>query len=345
MLTVTGSLTLGRLRYDTHAIALTLRLGVLPAVDRLEATLPRGLRLEAEPGEPAILELDGGEGGEVVFTGTTSSLRRGEHGVTVTAHGAAAALAGYRPSLSLEQIDVGDIVRRLCADVEVDVDSVVGGTTLARYVARAQSTALDEIARLSRLVSATTTISASGALRQSHERPAAELGIRYGRELISATAASPAESPGGTSARVVVGEGAAAPGSPRALWTIADFWAGGAPAPGPSARRRVAYELRSTADAAAAARGWSAAAAGDAAPVRLRCWLLPKVVPDALLQIEDASDDLGLAKVRVRQVVHRVDPILGAVTDIRGFDAGAALPGGLVGALGGAVTGGLGGLR
>ncbi len=331
MLGVAASLTAGSLRYDTHALGLTLRRGVLPIVDRLVVGLPAGVRFEAAPDDDVILDLDGGEGAETVFTGTVTAVTHEPSGPRLQAHGGARLLARYRPSLSLEQVTVGDVAGQLCDDAGVDVAGMIGGPTLARYVATARSTALDELVRLLHLGAATAAFGGDGALTAREGEPAAERALLYGREIRSVRATGAPATP---ATAVVVGEGAGDPGSPQGLWHTSDFWAGGAPAPGPDARRRVAHELRTTSDAEAAGAAWGGRRIAELTPVLLRCWLVPAIGPGDLVHVQDAPDHLPIGAVRVREVVHRVDPAGDATTEIRGYDDGAASEG-LLGALAG----------
>lgn len=334
---VAASVTLGSLRYDQHVTGLRLRRGLLPIVDRLDVGLPRGVRVEAAAGDPVVCELDGGDGAEPTFTGTVTAVRLTLTGVEVAAHGGAHRLARLRPSLSLEQVTVADVVTRLCSDAEVDTGAVVGGPTLARYVATARSTGLDEVSRLVAFAGASAWLDETDALHAAAE-PSAELALRYGREPVDVAGTS-APAPGGTF--VVVGEGAGAPGSARALWPVAEFMPG-SPTPGPGVRLRSAHELRTPDDARAAAEAWAARDAAARAPVRVRCWLLPGLSPGARITVADAPDDVPVATIRVRQVRHQLDPQRGAVTDVWGHDEGAAGAG--LGELLGALAGAAGGL-
>ncbi len=331
MLGVAVSLTAGSLRYDTHTLGLTLRRGVLPIIDRLEVSLPAGVRFEAAPDDDVALDLDGGEGAETVFTGTVTAVTHEPSGPQLLAHGGARRLARYRPSLSLEQVTVGDVAGRLCDDAGVEVAGMIAGPTLARYVATARSTALEELVRLLHLAGASAAFGGDGALAAREGEPAEERALLYGREIraVRATAA-----PAAPAATVIVGEGAGDPGSPQGLWHTSDFWAGGAPAPGPDTRRRVAHELRTTGDAETAGAAWGGRRIAELTPVLLRCWLVPAIGPDDLVQIQDAPDHLPVGAVRVREVVHRVDPAGHATTELRGYDDGAASAG-LLGALAG----------
>jgi hypothetical protein len=332
MLTVAASLTAGNLRYDTHGATVMVRRGLLPIVDRVEYRLPRGVRLEAAPGDDLVLELDGGEGAETVLTGTVAGVTRDLLGARITGHNGGASLAAFRPSGSFEDLPVGDVVTQLCGDAGVQAN-VASGPTLARYVATARSTALDEVTRLLHLAGQVAGFDGGGLLVGSEGDPAEERALLFAREVVAVDVSGPGPE---AAERVVTGEGAGEPGSSNALWPVSDFWAGASP-PGPDARLRIAHEIRTTADAAGAGTAWSARHAATQRPIRLRCWLLPAVAPNDLLQIQDAPDDLALGGIRVRQVIHRIDPPGGASTEVWGYDDAAAqgLPGSLLGAVGG----------
>jgi hypothetical protein len=335
MLGVTASLTAGDLRYDTHGAHVAVRRGLLPIIDRAEFRVPRSVQVDAAAGDDMTLALDGGEGAEDVFTGTVATVRRSLLGASIVGHGGAAALAAYRPAQTLEELAVGDAVGRLCGDAGVEAD-VGDGPTLAHYVANGQATALDLVVRLLHLAGQVAAFDAGGTLVGYEDEPATERALRYGREIVAVDVSTP---PSGGVGAVVVGEGAGGPDASNALWPIADFWAGGAATPGPEARVVVAPELRTTGDAEAAGTAWGSRQVAAWATVRLRCWLLPAVAPNDLVEVQDAPEDVGVGKVRVRQVVHRIDPARGATTDIWGYDDGAASEG-----LAGALAGLLGGL-
>ncbi len=330
MLVVAYSLTVGSLRYDTQAAALVLRRGVLPIVDRLDVAMPRRVRVDAAAGDEVTLSLDAGDGSADVFTGTVGSVRRGPTMTTIVARGAAHALARHRPSISLEQVTVGEVIVQLCGDVGVDTAEIDDGPTLARYVAAARSTALDEVARLAGLAGATATVTASGAVRATTS-PSAETRLTYGREVLDVDVAAPG---GDEVAFTLVGDGAGEPGTPSGLWPTDDFWAGGARDAGPGVRRRVDHELRSTGDATLAGDAWTARDAAARTPARLRCWLQPSLAPGDRLDVAGAPDDLGLGPLHVRQVVHSIEPGGAAITEVWGAHGAADSSGGLLRAIG-----------
>jgi hypothetical protein len=332
MLTAAASLTLGNLRYDTHAVALRLRREKLPATDRLDVVLPAGVRFEAAPGDPVVLDLDGGEGSARVFTGTLFEVRRALDSIAITARGPAHALGQARPVLALERATAGDAIRALCDEAGIDTGTIEDGPQLALYALDGRATALAEIARLAALSGMGGAFDGDGALHVTpFGGPEAEIAIRHGREIITAemrAALDDAKQP------YVMGEGANAAGKPRARLLAADFAAGGAPA---DARRFALPELRTTDDARAAAGAIAHARARAARRVRLTTFLLPEAAPGLRIETQDMPEAVPLAELRVEQVTHRLRADGAALTDI----IGSGITGPSLADLAGAIAGAL----
>jgi hypothetical protein len=337
MLAVTASLQLGSKVYDSHAASIRLRRGLLPIVDRLEVDLPPGVEFDAEPGDDALLELDGGEGAAKVFTGKISTLRRTLRGLHVTAHDGALLLGRYRPSMALEQVSAGDVVERLCRDAGVDTGDVASGPQLNLYVANGRSTALGEIARLAAHFGGFAAFDGEGKLHvftSPDAGPAEELALKYGREIVDVQVERFVAD---TASRTVIGDGADSPGGQQARWPVSDFYGGAADEPGPTARRRAEPELRTVDDARAASSAWAARQAAREVLVRLHAWLLPGVAPGGRVQLQEMPSAVDVSACCVRQVLHRIDPSLGAFTDAWATEdaGGAGGMGGLAAAVGG----------
>ncbi|WP_428264574.1 hypothetical protein [Haliangium sp.] len=326
------TLDLGNARYDQHVIALRLGRGRLPAIDRLEALLPAGVELDAQPGDDVSLSLDGGEGESQVFTGQLTAVAHTPSAVRVTAHGGGLRLARYRPALSLETVTCGDVITQLCGDAGVDTGTVDGGPTMALYAADGRATALDETVRLAWLGGTQAAFDGDGRLfAAAGGGPGEDMALRYGRELIDAEVYQLVAD---ETELAVAGEGAAAATAANARQVIVDFFAGAAPTPGPDTRVRAEPALRTSDDADAAAAAWTARRIEAEARVRFTAWLVPGLAPGARVEIQDAPGDLGLSECRVERVVHTIDARRGGRTRVWGSsvtDAG----GGLLGALGG----------
>lgn len=313
MLTPALRLALGDHLYSRQVAGLRLRRARLPATDRLEAWLPAGVPVPARPGDPVTLHLDGGEGEVAVFTGRLSLLRRRLDGIELVAEGGAARLARQRPVLSLSRVTAGEAIRRLADSAGVLVAEVMPGPLLTLYAADGRATALAEIARLAAFSGAAAHLDGQGRLCvPDPRRPTAPFALRYGREILEAEA-SEAEAPGPTP--VVMGEGGA-PGGPQARWIMADFHRGSPPAEGTP--RLPLPEIRTRADALAAAQAVTDGAQARARPVRLTTFLLPALAPGRRLSIADMPGSVPLARAQVHQVLHSLAADGMAVTRLWG---------------------------
>jgi hypothetical protein len=333
MLRIGVSLALGSALYDQHVIALRLRRGRLPALDRLEALLPANVTLDAQLGDDVTLELDGGEGATLVFTGSLTALGRTGTAVRVTAHSGAFQLARYRPAVTLETVTTGDVINQLCADAGVDTGTIDSGPTMALFAADGRASALSDLTRLAWLAGGQAAFDGDGRLFAIADGgPGPDLALRYGRELLDAEVFAIVPDP---AQLTVVGEGADAATAARARQVVVDFFKGSAPAPGPDARVRANPALRTVADAHSAAAAWTARRAAAESQVRFTAWLLPGLAPGARVEIHDAPAHLGLSECRVEHVVHTVEPASGARTRVWGTRQ--TEPGGALGALAGGL--------
>jgi hypothetical protein len=322
MLTPAASLTLGDLRYDTHAVALRLSRRKLPATDRLDVLLPAGVRFEAVPGDPVLLDLDGGEGAELVFTGVLHAVQRRLDGISITARGPAHALAQTRPVLALEAISTGDAIRALCDAAGVATGTIEDGPRLALYALDGRATALSEIARLGALSGLGAAFDGEGALHVTpFGGPEAEIAIKHGREIIEAEIIQALDD---APAPFVAGEGADEAGKPRARLLAQAFNPGAAPE---NARRFAHPELRSTDDTRAAAAAITHARSRAAQRVRLVTFLLPLAAPGMRIETQDMPDSLPLAEMRVEQVTHLLLADGAATTTLTGTAVTGASPG------------------
>jgi hypothetical protein len=331
------ALTLGGQRWTEQVTVLEVRLAAAPLPGLLSARLPAGGPVSAAPGDAASLDLDGGEGGATVFTGTVDTLRRDPEGVTVTALDAAGTLAAYRPAATYEKVTAGTVIGQLCGDVGVAAGAIDNGVDLAFYVADPGRSALEHVARLAGWGGALARVNGNGALdAQVVNAAQPELALRYGRELLAferARAAAPVQ------AFVVAGEaGAGSTSDPKALRPVADFFAGSRPA-GPSATDRWRFEpaLRTAASARTAGAALERAYRSGRGRGRLEALLLPALRPGTVLEVQDLPDGLEGGPVWLDRVWHHLSAA-GASTRARlwqggdGFDS-AGLLGSLAGAL------------
>jgi len=328
MLTPTLSLQLADAVYE-HATRIRLRRGLLPIVDRLEALLPAGTQLDAALGDDVILALDGGEGSSTVFTGQLGAIQHGLRGLRICAHGFALTLARARPAGAFEQLSVQELFERLTEDSEIDLAIRSADMPTALFVCEGRASALESVVRLCAMAGLQAAFDGEGTLQIGPDGPGDALALRYGRELVDLDCGSWLADP---NEFVVAGEGGGAPDSDQRLWVAKDFFAGSGTAAATGVRWRSEALLRRVDDANAAAESWTAAQRRREAPIRMVTWLLPELAPGSTIEVEDLPDHLPLPSCMVRQVIHEIDPRLGARSSVW---ATAASSGGL---------GGLGGL-
>jgi len=338
ILAPSASATLGTLRYDAHAVAVHVELRALPGVDAFAVTLPAGVRFEAAPGDPASIDLDGGDGAETVLTGKVRAVRDTLQGIRVVAADGSADLAALRPAATYERQDAKAVIRALASDASADVGRLDVDLDMAAYVADQARTAAQHVAALAELAGALATFDADGALTVASPPATADVALRHGRELV---AVEVDDRPGPQATPVPVGFGpAGTPSAPGALRHTADALPAGAPAAGPSAVRLPSAVLRTPGVATAAGLAAAGRQSALARRLRGRAFLLPALRPGAVLEVQDLPDRLAEGGPwLVTSVVHRLQPRSGGTTTFEACAAG----GGAAGLLGAGLSA-LGGL-
>lgn len=330
------AITLGDQRWTEQALALDVRLRAAPVVDVASVRLPAAAPVRCATGDPVVVELDGGEGGETVFTGTVRAIRRTPAATIVTALNGGGLLAAYRPAATYEQVTAGTVIRTLCDDAGVQAGDVDDGVALAFYVADPARTALDHVARLAAWGGALARVSADDRLDATVVNAVqADVALRYGRELLDLEQVEAASS---IDAFVVAGEaGAGSTSAPQALRATTDFFGGSRP-DGPSVTSSWRFEpaLRTSAAArsagAALDRGYRAGRRRGLLTAILR----PAVRPCTVLELRDLPDGLEQGPFWAGDVHHHVS-LDGATTRARlwrggdTFDPTAQLAGALSG--------------
>jgi hypothetical protein len=336
VLTPAYNVTLGNQRWTTQATALTVVLNAAPAVSLANVAFPSAAPVSAQPGDPAIIELDGGEGAVAVLTGTVRGLTHTGRAIVVECGDAGITLANYRPAISFDQTSAASVIRTLCDDVGVDTGAVDSGPNLTCYVADPTRSALDHIRRLADFSGALAIVDGDGRLTTKViDGVQPDLALRHDREVLGIVQRLVSDP---IAAHVVAGEaGASATSPPEAARPTSDFFAGERPK-GPGADSRWTYEpVLRTPDSAAVA---GAARARLAAAVRrrtdLRTWLVPGLRPGAVVRLDELPEGLTAGPHWVQRVVHRVGPG-GATSESRLAEAGPAFDPTalLVGAIGG----------
>jgi hypothetical protein len=323
MLTPSATVTLGNLRYDSHASDVVAHLALLPGVNSLNAVLPADVEVSAAAGDPGSLELDGGEGTQMVLTGKVCSLRRNLLATKVSVADGGADLAGFRPCATYEKQNGRDVIRALTEESGVDVGTLDLDLPLAAYVAHQKRTAAEHVAYLARLAGATARVDGDGNL-QVNPWPGGqpEAALLYGREVIDYEVR---DRPGPQVHRVTVGNGpAGSVDAPDALRHTSSILPGDAPAPGAGAIWEAAPILRTPATALTASQAAEQRAAAGGSRVRARCFLLPSLRPGTVVEVQELPDGVAGGPWMLTQVTHRLRPGLGGTTTFEGVAAGAS---------------------
>ena len=328
----THSLTLGSLRYDSHAADITAVLALLPRGGSATIRLPAGVRFEATPGDTAQLDLDGGDGASTILTGQVAKARHAVDAIEVAIADAGGILGRLRPSASFERQPASGIVRKLAGDAGVNLGALDLDLDLPSYAAHPSRTAAEHIARLAEWGDALALVDADGklAIRQRPEGPA-DAALRYGREIVAIehTAAEPLNP-----RRFAIGSGPAGNASdPNALRPSPGPLPEDADDGGPGVLRVAAPALRTPAAATQASTAASAAAARAAGRLDIRGFLRPKLRPGQVIEIQDLPDGLPGGAFLLTQVEHRLAHGLGMTR--LSAERLAAPSGGLLGAAGG----------
>jgi len=332
------SLTLGSLRYDTHASCASICLALLPRGSSAEVALPSNVRFEASTGDKAVVSLDGGEGTQTVLTGKVHSVRREFEFIRVTVTDAGD-LAGYRPSATLEGQDAQAVVSKLAQDVSMKTGDVDIDLDLALYVAHPGRTAAEHIAKLAELAGGIAYSDGDGSLN-AKQKPSgpADSALKYGREVMSyQTRSADALSP----RRFAMGFGpAGSGGASDALRPSVDAIPGSAADGGAGVWRVPTPLLRVPSAATTASGALQGMATAQSERVTAHCFLLPALRPGNVIEVQELPQGLSTSSWLVTRVQHSFERGFGT-TRFWGETAaaGSSLLGGLLGAAAGAAGG------
>jgi hypothetical protein len=333
-----ASITLGSKRFDSHALRVVVTLAPLPAVSSFTAFFPPSLDLGAAADDDALLELDGGEGSELVLTGKVRAIRHGIHATEVIAADASADLARMRSSTTYRGQGANDVIKALCSDADVSVGNADVDLDMPAFVAHQRRSAAEHIASLAALTGALARCNADGEL--DVDRPAgvvADLALLYGREVITCDVcerATPSTQP------VITGSGPAGSAkAPNALRPSKEMLPSGAPDPGPDAQWIPAPMLRTPAAVISAGQAAALVAAASAKKMRATSYLVPALRPGIVVEIRDLPDALGSDSWLITRVTHVLDARNGGRTHFEGEAASGLDLGALLGAALSAVGG------
>ncbi len=318
-----ATIILGNLKYDSHAADVEVTLSLLPGVNRFRAALPSGAKVTAAPGDDASLELDGGEGSAAVMKGKIRTLRKSLLATEALVTDAGAELAAFRPKATYEKQSAKDVINAVAGDRKVKTATVDIELPLAAFVAHQGRTGAEHIANLATFGGAIATVDANGALNViPRPGPQPELALLYGREIVDYQVSSQAAP---QVRRIAIGSGpAGSPDAPDALRPSASALPGDAPKPGGDAIWFPSPLLRTPKAASTASSAADAQAAAAATRVRARCFLLPKLRPGVVIEVQSLPDGLKGGPWMITQVTHRLKPGLGGMTTFEGELAGAS---------------------
>ncbi len=338
-----ASLTLGALQYATHTLSLTATLTLLPGVNGLRVSLPAGVRFEAVPDDMGMLELDSGDepgaGVATVLTGKVRAIRRHVTTTEVVVGDAGAELARLRPCATFEQGSAREAIRALADSAAVTTAALDLDLPLAAYVAHQGRTAAEHIAYLAELGGAIAGVNGDGELFvRAWPEGQPELALRYGRELLTYEVV---DQPEAAVRRLRIGAGTAGSASaPDVLRPGREPLPADAPAPGPAALWMPSGALRVPKAATTASAGAEALALAAGRRLRAQGFLMPKLRPGLVLEVQDLPGDRFGGPWIMTRVVHHLRPGQGGHTS---FEALSGEGGGL-GSLLGAALAALGGL-
>lgn len=332
--TLSLSVTLGNLRYDTHAMSCDATLCLLPRGGSATVRLPGNVRFEAAPGDDAQLDLDGGDGARTILKGKVRRVVRDFDSILATVTDAGAELAAYRPASTFEKQSASQIIRKLASDVSVQPGRIDLNLDLPVYVADPGRTASEHIAGIAALAGAIASAGDDGSLNVT-ERPSgpATSALRFGREFVEyETSKQPILSGN----RFAIGFGPAGSSSaPDALRHSKEHLPSSAPGGGLGIWRRPTPVLRQATAASDASTAAQTSAAAQSDRLRARCFVLEALRAGDVVEVQDLPSGLSGGPWLITRVSHRIRHGTGR-TEIEAEIAGAgSLLDNLLGALGG----------
>lgn len=205
-------------------VSIDIRQSLMPGVDTARIVIaPNADTPEVALNDEASVSLGyEDEGNEEVISGLVESLRYQTNGTRVlTLVSGAARLAKFRLNQSYDQQAAGDIVSDLCAQAEVETDTVESGIDLPYFVVDDRTNAMDVIYSLAKKCGYVCFFTSENALYFGpRDESQAVQSFNYGGDLISIQFS---ENNAAVENITVVGEGAAgAEGQDAWCWIIKD---------------------------------------------------------------------------------------------------------------------------
>ncbi|QSQ26057.1 hypothetical protein JY651_14510 [Pyxidicoccus parkwayensis] len=297
---------------EAALVRLHVHLGLAGAHDAVELTLwPASKLAEAAPGDTLAISLGNVDDEEAVWSGEVTSVLAGPDGTLLEGLAATVALSRARRSQTYVSQSVGDIVRDLASDV--DVDEVEGTLQLEAYSVDNRRSLWTHVLELATLTGADVGASAEGGLRFVPVRSgAAEVDLRFGADLL---AWKLGPGPSSTAPAVVASGAASDSGSDKWHWLQRE------PASGASGPVRVVPAFRTKDAADQLAQALTDRASRAALRGQLTVTGRPEVRPGTRIAVKDLpSGDPG--PLRVLSVAHVLDAREGFTTTLTVESAG-----------------------
>lgn len=333
-----ASIVLGNEQFDTHALHIVATLAPLPGIGSFNAIFPAALEIGGAAGDDATLDLDGGEGSERVLTGFIRAIRRGVRQTEVIVADASSGLAELRPATTYINQSADDVIQALASEAGISVNDSSVDLAMAAYVADQRRTAAQHIATLAAFGGAMARVNGDGELEVN--RPSGlmpDLAIKYGREVVACdvhTGAAPAAK------RIRTGSGPAGSAmAPDALRPTKKPLPAGATDPGADAIWTPAAVLRTPTTAATAGAVADAAVTAASTRIRATAFLLPKLRPGLIVEIQDLPGTIAGGPWLLTRVTHVLDARGGGQTFFEGEQASGLDLGALIGAALSAIGG------
>lgn len=332
-LTTAATVTLGRLQYTVQVRSVSISLAALPGIDSAQVTVAAGVRVDALPGDDAVIELDGGEGAATVLTGVVDRVERQHGGTLVSVTDAGAALAATRPSETYNGLPAMRIIAELASAAGVSTGVVAAALQTSAYVADPRRTGAQHVAELAARAGTVATIDGEGRLNVlPWPVGLPTVALRRDREFLALTTSTHAAGHEFAS----VGAGGAGVALAPDAWLVNTQPVTNADDPDPHRTWRADMVLRTQVDVDLANRSTATRRAAATRRLDATCWLQPARRPGDVVQVQETQHDDEAGPWLLTHVHHEL-AWDGAVTRLEGVTAGSVddLLGSLAGAIGG----------
>lgn len=300
-LLTSATLTLDRLQYTVQIRAVSAQLALLPATNSAHIAIAAGVDVEATPGTSAVLELDGGDGGSVVLTGSVQQVRRTATATNVTIADGSAELAHVRTAKTFNGMLAMQIINELAGQADVSTGLVVATTQTAAYIGDPRRSAAEHIASLAALAGGVASLDADGRLNVLPwpiGLPTAAM--RRDREFLAL------ETTMSRAHHQLAAVGAGGPGVALApdAWVVNTDPVTGADDPSSSLTWTPQPALRTRVDVDLANKSLDARRGAATRELKATCWLQPARRPADVIQIQETSTNDERGPWLVTSITH-----------------------------------------